>query len=416
MAHAVQTFCLFSLMLFIHQAEAKVFLSSENANKVIQRSKRDNFIFIEELLKGNLERECLEERCSYEEARETFENTEKTKQFWSQYHGGMKCSLNPCKNQGSCKDTIRSYICSCPEGYTGRDCQFANNECHPDMEDGCQHFCHPSYEADSYSCSCANGYKLGADEKSCHPEDPFACGQILNLEVSITKNRNHLQADIFPWQVPVLNSQKVQVCSGVVLSESVVLTTASCITMYDPYFVVAGVQQKSGLGQRQMIRVKTKQVHMRYSEETGDNNIALLKLKEKIVFHNNSLPICIPQKDFAENVLVPFNTGLVSGWKSSSEEEADALIPIQFYTKYTNRTEVCEQSLNVTQTNRMFCGVSHEAIDSELSEGGHLAVQHNGVWFLGGIMGSWQPTLLNKGVFSFTKLSRYNMWLKQNGS
>lgn len=33
---------------------------------------------VEEMLQGNLERECIEEICSYEEAREYFEDTAKT--------------------------------------------------------------------------------------------------------------------------------------------------------------------------------------------------------------------------------------------------------------------------------------------------------------------------------------------------
>uniref|UniRef100_A0A670ZP24 Gla domain-containing protein n=1 Tax=Pseudonaja textilis TaxID=8673 RepID=A0A670ZP24_PSETE len=39
---------------------------------------RAAFMFFEEILQGDLERECLEEKCTYEEAREAFENTEET--------------------------------------------------------------------------------------------------------------------------------------------------------------------------------------------------------------------------------------------------------------------------------------------------------------------------------------------------
>lgn len=42
------------------------------------RSKRANMFLVEEMLQGNLERECIEEICSYEEAREYFEDTAKT--------------------------------------------------------------------------------------------------------------------------------------------------------------------------------------------------------------------------------------------------------------------------------------------------------------------------------------------------
>lgn len=45
------------------------------------RSKRANMYLVEEMLQGNLERECIEEICSYEEAREYFEDTAKTVSF-----------------------------------------------------------------------------------------------------------------------------------------------------------------------------------------------------------------------------------------------------------------------------------------------------------------------------------------------
>jgi hypothetical protein len=50
----------------------------------------------------------------------------------------------------------------------------ATNECHPERTDGCQHFCHPGQA--SYMCSCAKGYKLGPDHKSCIPNGEFSGG------------------------------------------------------------------------------------------------------------------------------------------------------------------------------------------------------------------------------------------------
>lgn len=54
-----------------------VFLHSRDASQVLSRRRRANTMF-EELKKGNMERECVEERCSYEEAREIFEDVKKT--------------------------------------------------------------------------------------------------------------------------------------------------------------------------------------------------------------------------------------------------------------------------------------------------------------------------------------------------
>ena len=48
--------------MFVNRPEASVFL---------HRTRRANYLF-EELRRGDLERECMEEKCSYEEAREIF--------------------------------------------------------------------------------------------------------------------------------------------------------------------------------------------------------------------------------------------------------------------------------------------------------------------------------------------------------
>lgn len=54
-----------------------VFLARHEAQQVLIRRRRANS-FLEEMKKGSMERECVEERCSYEEAREIFEDRTKT--------------------------------------------------------------------------------------------------------------------------------------------------------------------------------------------------------------------------------------------------------------------------------------------------------------------------------------------------
>ncbi|XP_017899177.1 PREDICTED: transmembrane gamma-carboxyglutamic acid protein 1-like [Capra hircus] len=54
-----------------------IFLTGEKANSVLKRYPRANGLF-EEIRQGNIERECKEEVCTFEEAREAFENNEKT--------------------------------------------------------------------------------------------------------------------------------------------------------------------------------------------------------------------------------------------------------------------------------------------------------------------------------------------------
>lgn len=54
-------------------------MSQQAAHTVLLRQRRYNSGHLEEVLhKDNLERECKEELCTMEEAREVFENDEKT--------------------------------------------------------------------------------------------------------------------------------------------------------------------------------------------------------------------------------------------------------------------------------------------------------------------------------------------------
>lgn len=65
-----------------------VFLKQGEANSILKRYRRKN-TFLEEVQQGNIERECREEVCTYEEAREAFENDEKTNDFWAAYIKGQ---------------------------------------------------------------------------------------------------------------------------------------------------------------------------------------------------------------------------------------------------------------------------------------------------------------------------------------
>lgn len=55
----------------------EVSLSPEEAKQFLSRPRRANQVF-EETKQGHLERECVEEKCSKEEAREVFENDPET--------------------------------------------------------------------------------------------------------------------------------------------------------------------------------------------------------------------------------------------------------------------------------------------------------------------------------------------------
>ncbi|XP_014878322.1 coagulation factor VII-like [Poecilia latipinna] len=152
-----------------------VFISQQTAHAVLKRQRRYNSGRLEEVLqKANLERECREEQCTMEEAREWFENDEKTMEFWVIYTDDDQCEPKPCQNGGVCRDEVGSYSCYCQEDFRGKNCEiYMPRRCSVN-NGGCAHFC--TTERRRPVCYCAAGYKVGADGKSCEPTGPFSCG------------------------------------------------------------------------------------------------------------------------------------------------------------------------------------------------------------------------------------------------
>ncbi|KAL2101137.1 hypothetical protein ACEWY4_002898 [Coilia grayii] len=69
--------------------DQNVFVSEQSASLFLSRSLLYNYFDFELVVQGNLERECVEEKCSYEEAREIFEDDAQTAAFWQQHQDSI---------------------------------------------------------------------------------------------------------------------------------------------------------------------------------------------------------------------------------------------------------------------------------------------------------------------------------------
>ncbi|XP_009667996.2 coagulation factor IX-like [Struthio camelus] len=151
-----------------------VFMRKDKAHEVLKVRKRANY-FLEEIRTGNLERECIEETCSFEEAKEIFHSQEKTMEFWFNYKGLNPCNTNPCKNGGVCKIRHYNYFCICPPKFGGDNCEREKLECWY-KNGGCWQYCQDTRRGFDVACSCAKGYTLHEDGKKCVQSAPFPCG------------------------------------------------------------------------------------------------------------------------------------------------------------------------------------------------------------------------------------------------
>ncbi|KAE8583828.1 hypothetical protein XENTR_v10020703 [Xenopus tropicalis] len=71
-----------------------LFLGPQDAHNVLRRYPRANGL-LEELRQGTIERECMEEICSYEEVKEVYESKEKTMEFWRSYMSSLYSVRDP---------------------------------------------------------------------------------------------------------------------------------------------------------------------------------------------------------------------------------------------------------------------------------------------------------------------------------
>merc|ERR1719466_235223 len=132
-----------------------LFLDKEEANQVLSRNKRANTGF-EELQQGNLQQECYDEQCNYEEAREVFEDDAKTEAFWQVLTN--QCKSSPCSEPGlaECVNIYNGHVCLCKEGFTGRMCEFEINYCE---NDPCSANGKCYNDPPTFKCVCEPGYK-----------------------------------------------------------------------------------------------------------------------------------------------------------------------------------------------------------------------------------------------------------------
>lgn len=166
-------YCFFALCLSPCSPDP-VFIRRNEANRVLRVQKRSNQ-FLEEIKAGNLERECYEETCSFEEAREIFKAQEKTTEFWFHYKDLNPCKVNPCHNGGLCQQYHYNYVCLCPPRFTGKLCETEKFECWY-KNGGCWQYCQDDSESQDVTCSCAEGYTLEGNGKTCSPSVLFPCG------------------------------------------------------------------------------------------------------------------------------------------------------------------------------------------------------------------------------------------------
>ncbi|KAM4598172.1 protein Z, vitamin K-dependent plasma glycoprotein a [Polymixia lowei] len=417
---ATTLLCLLQGAAAAYQPHKTVFLEKEHASSVISRQKRANVGNEESLHPANLERECLEEVCSYEEAREVFQDSYRTDIFWSVYIDGDQCAENPCKNGAMCSDSVGGYDCVCKSGFTGVHCETDNTVCVLDQTKGCSQFCKPGYV--SYECSCATGWKLDAKDKNkCIGAVTYPCGKVSSTSQwdsrqTINTNSNfeglNCGTTECPWQAILKSAESAGYCSGVILKQNLVLTTARCASKYSSFQVAVGKRRTTYEDGEQTVYVQLIHLHPRYVEGQPDNDLALIELRDRIIFKRTVAAACLPERDFADSVLMSGTLpAVVTGWKDPKEEgvEVQGLLTLN-HLAYSRLPECVERHRGLI-TNKMGCTAPRTNADCTMSSGSPLLTRYRDAVFLTGVVSQPPGGDCSKG-YIFQKVSRFLGWLQ----
>ncbi|XP_053332877.1 coagulation factor VIIi [Clarias gariepinus] len=417
------------LFLFSHAVSGAVFLRRDDASSVLKRFRRANSGFLEEVKAGNLERECIEEICDYEEAREVFEDDTKTREFWISYHAREPCLTNPCKNNGTCIYLGHSYVCQCPDGFEGKYCQEAFQDTLKCLylNGGCEHFCDGSGRR--RKCACAPGYALGVDRKSCIAQVQFPCGKAPLQRTQTVLPRavggNQCQKGHCPWQV-LLKYFGDSHCGGVLVDANWILTAAHCIDNINIHYlqVIAGDHNIDVVeGTEQTFSVSHVITHESYDTAPEDSDLALVRLSEPATFTNYTIPICLPTLEFAKMELDAIRFHIISGWGRRTEggnifttQVSKPKSPVlrMLAVPFLNDAE-CSVKSGVNITDNMFCAGYFDGSQQSCrgDDGSPLITQYKDTHFLTGIA-SWGKGCEHPGFYAiYTKVANFLDWIQK---
>ncbi|XP_048418012.1 transmembrane protease serine 13a isoform X2 [Stegostoma tigrinum] len=105
----------------------------------------------------------------------------------------------------------------------------------------------------------------------------------------------------WPWQVS-LHYKSRHVCGGTIISPDWIITASHCFFEDDSYQPKYWRIYSGFISQRELLRAAQSSVskivvHSRYSSDTNDNDIALMKLSNRLRFTDNIRPACLPTYD-----------------------------------------------------------------------------------------------------------------------
>jgi len=216
----------------------------------------------------------------------------------------------------------------------------------------------------------------------------------------------------YPWMAAFVHQDKV-VCEGVLVSEDLIVTSAYCFSGTSLEL------EKVKLGNANVTKAKEfeiKSVSVHPDAENNNNfanNLAVIKLKEKLTFDSTILPICLPEATDLQNENLEA-VGWPRPWSNIHKENDETLVSINTKPVDQDTCQAAYQSSKVQLESSHICAQeAYKRGHSCLGDlGGPLVSLKNHRYSLIGI-GSFGPQACYQLPEVYTSILSHKDWILQ---
>ncbi|KAM9305347.1 polyserase-2-like [Gastrophryne carolinensis] len=254
---------------------------------------------------------------------------------------------------------------------------------------------------------------LRNDTDRCSYDTPRVCGR--SVDSPGPEPIGEATERTWPWQVS-LQRYDSHVCSGVLITETWIMTAAHCIPSYTSpkdYTILLGRQSQDETDPWEVSRsIKRVVLHPDYKLKTGENDLALVEMKYGVTFSDYILPICLPPNQTTS----PAGNCWVAGWGNVYPAgDASSFPPLRnLRVSLLNGTD-CGSLGNITKERGQICvAAKNEAFTCLLDSSAPLVCQANptGPWFLFGVGSQTSPPKRNACPSNFSSVVPKLSWIR----